>query len=119
MKKHIIFALGLAVLGNLQLFGMNEQQLDILNKEQQKEFRALLASYRGTYILLEVFKAVGDSGNKAEVRLLRDLGELLNQYKQYHSNDPFVANAFHKLEKFKNRDVPALFQKISALKQDV
>lgn len=117
MKKHIIFIVGLVALGAIQLHSM-EQQQNILNKQQQKELRLNLAGYRSTYIYQQLLTAVGKSENKAEMRLRNNYEEFLRDYKLVHSNDPFVINAFHKLEKFKNKEVPAIFEQLNKPKTE-
>ena len=115
MKKVIIF--GLLALGASQIHSM-EQQPNILNKEQQKEFRATLAGYRGAYILQQLLEATGRTEVKAETRLRKDYSELLDDYKRLHGNDPYVAKKFKRLEKFKNEEVPAIFREINKLKTE-
>jgi hypothetical protein len=116
MKKSI-FIVGLLVFGISQLYSMEQQQLP-LDKTQQKEFRATLAGYRSTYLQQQLLEATGRKENKAEARLRRNYEGLLNDYKQLHGNDAFVKDHFHKLEKFKNKEVPAIFNELKKLKTE-
>jgi len=117
MKKPIIFILGLLILGTYQIHSM-EQQQQFLTKTQQKEFRATLAGYRATYLQQQLLEATGRTENKAEARLRKNYEELLNDYKRLHSDDAFVVDHFKKLEKFKNREVPAIFEQLRKLKTE-
>jgi hypothetical protein len=115
MKKFTIL-LGLLVLGASQVYSMEQQ--NILNKEQQKEFRATLAGYRGAYILQQLLESTGRKEVKAETRLRTDYTELLDDYKRLHGDDPYVAKKFKRLEKFKNEEVPAIFEQLRKLKTE-
>jgi hypothetical protein len=115
MKKHIMLALGLVTCGVTQLHSMEQS---ILDKSQQKEFRATLAGYRGTYIMQQMLATTGRTENKAEARLRRNYEELLDGYKQLHGNDKFVIDHFKKLEKFKNKEVPSIFAELKKLETE-
>ena len=117
MKKHIILVVGLLVGGVAPVYCM-ETETNELNKSQQKEFRAVLASYRAAYIYQQLLALTEKIENKAELRLRRNLESLLQDYKNLHGNDPFVKQAFHKLDKFKNKEVPAIFQELAKLKTE-
>jgi hypothetical protein len=112
MKKSTII-LGLLALGAHQIHSMEQQ--NILNKEQQKEFRAILAGYRGAYVLQRLLEATEGTEVKAETRLRKHHEELLDNYKRLHGNDPYVAKKFKRLEKFKNEEVPARFEQLRKL----
>ncbi|HLW73204.1 MAG TPA: hypothetical protein VKR54_04080 [Candidatus Babeliales bacterium] len=112
MKKSTII-LGLLALGANQIHSMEQQ--NILNKDQQKEFRATLAGYRGAYVLQRLLEATGGKEVKAETRLRQDYVGLLDDYKRLHGNDPYVAKKFKRLESFKNEEVPARFEQLKKL----
>jgi hypothetical protein len=116
MKKSIII-LGLLAFGAHRIHSMEQQQLP-LDKRQQKEFRATLAGCRSTYLQQQLLEATGRKENKAEARLRRNYEDLLNDYKQLHGNDVFVKDHLHKLEKFKNKEVPAIFKELNKLKTE-
>ncbi|HEX4069056.1 MAG TPA: hypothetical protein VHX42_03070 [Candidatus Babeliales bacterium] len=118
MKKFIVF-MGLLAFGAFQMYGMEmETQPNVLNKEQQKEFRAILAGYRGAFILQQMLEATGRKEVKAETRLRKDQEELLNDYQRIHGTDPYVAKKFKRLEKFKNEEIPSIFAKLRELKTE-
>jgi hypothetical protein len=112
MKRLNIFIIGLSFVAFSHLHSMEQTKLrSILNKEQQKEFRDVLAKYRASYVYEQFLYATNQIENAAEQRSHRAIEEELNQYKDYYDNkDKFVTNAFRKLEKFKNKEVNAYFQ---------
>lgn len=98
-------------------YQLPQSQGRILNQEEQEELRALIANYRGSFIHQQVLKATNDTPNKAELRLYRQLEELLDTYKQLHGNDPFVKQAFAELDTFKREEVLNLFKQLTNLKK--
>jgi hypothetical protein len=110
MKKHIIFTLGLLALGITQVYSMEQQVM--LDKKKQKEFRELLAGYRGAYLQQQLLTLTGRAENKAEARLRKKHEERLSNYKQLHGGDDFVKDHFRKLEKFKTKEVPAIIAEV-------
>lgn len=116
MKKITTLLLGLLILGVSQIHSMEQQQE--LNKEQQKEFRAALAGYRGAYILQQMLERTGRTEVKAEARLRKDYGDILETYKQLHGETPYVKHKLERLEKFKNKEVPAIFEQLAKLKTE-
>ena len=47
-----------------------------------------------------------------------DYGDILETYKQLHGETPYVKHKLERLEKFKNKEVPAIFEQLAKLKTE-
>lgn len=88
----------------------------LLTKEEQFDFRKHLARYRGGYVLQQLLNKTDGTEVEAETYVREDEEKYLEQL--FPVKDIYFTRAEQRLEKFKNKEVPARFEMIGLIKEE-